>query len=287
MGGNWRFMAAAIGMLALGLLASAEVQASQKKAVKVCSDAYVAAQTERKAGRLGFAKKKLLVCGQNNCPAVIKNDCLIWLSELEAHLPTIVVQVSGKDGKDVTDVRVFVDGVLAKKSLDGRPIELDPGAHVLRVEAADNESLEQKIVAQQGVKNRAISVSFAALEGPAPAVVEDKGQPVAAYVFGALAVGAAASWTTFGILGFNEVEAYKDECLGDNPSKDVAACSDAKASAETKLLGADISGGVTGGLLGIAVGLFIYHHVSEPSSDVQVAIQPSSDGARASLTLSF
>jgi len=80
-------------------------------------------------------------CADAACPAVIQADCTKWLTELEQSVPTIVIVARSEQG-DETDVNVFLDGRPWIHHLDGKPVELDPGAHQLRFEHASRPPLE-------------------------------------------------------------------------------------------------------------------------------------------------
>ena len=56
-----------------------------------------------------------------------------WLAELDGQIPTIVLEARDDHGGDLADVRVEVDSRPVQNYAAGRPFELDPGRHVLRV----------------------------------------------------------------------------------------------------------------------------------------------------------
>jgi len=131
-----------------------------------CVQGYEAGQRLRKDGKLLAARKELIVCAQSSCPEVVNVDCIRWLSEVEAAIPSVVVSAKDTAGRDTLEVRVRIDSIVVTERLLGTAIELDPGPHRLRFEHGDAPAIEQDIVVSQGEKNRRVAVSFA----PAPAV---------------------------------------------------------------------------------------------------------------------
>ncbi len=135
--------------------------------VAACVDAYDAAQVLRRAGSLVAARDKLLLCGRDTCPDVVQSSCTTWLDEVDRSMPTVVFHVRGPKGDDAVDVAVWVDGQLLSKGLDGRAVAIDPGVHNLRFELGD-QSVETRVVVQEGVKNRLVSVEFGKPQAPEP-----------------------------------------------------------------------------------------------------------------------
>ncbi len=143
--------------------------------VEVCASAAEDAQTIRAQGHLADARKKLAVCADNACPAVVKDHCVTWLAEVDKAMPTLVVRVRDARGFDVSGARALVDGIEILASMTGRPVALDPGPHTLRVVASSGVSRDQAIVIAEGEKDRAIVMTIDAplrpdgsRDGPAP-----------------------------------------------------------------------------------------------------------------------
>src|SRR5690349_6253023 len=116
-----------------------------------CVDAYDASQRARRDGKLREARDRLFVCSNLACPEVVKPQCTQWLAEVEASLPTIVLEAHDGDGNPLSDVRVSIDRGLISERLTGRALEVDPGDHVVRFEV-DNKVVELHVVATEGVK---------------------------------------------------------------------------------------------------------------------------------------
>jgi hypothetical protein len=159
-----RTMAALLSAgVALGL-----ASASYADTIQVCDAAYRQTQISRRAGKLLDARKQALACGASACPEADKTDCVKWLAELDANLPTVVFAVQDTAGADTLKVRVSVDGTALGETLDGKAVALDPGSHKLRFEIAGADAIEQNIVILEGQKNRRIEISFKKQEALPP-----------------------------------------------------------------------------------------------------------------------
>jgi hypothetical protein len=142
------------------------------------------------------------VCAGPSCADWIQKECTGWQNEVERAMPTIVVRAIGHDGCDLDLARVLVDGETLATRIEGQPLRIDPGPHVVRVEAANDAPVEQRIVLSAGEKNRRLFVSFArpgAACTPAPRASEDRSRsslsPAAVGVgaVGLLALGVGAA----------------------------------------------------------------------------------------------
>jgi hypothetical protein len=126
---------------------------------KACSDASDRGQSLRNEGKLGAAKAAFTECAADACPAAIRKDCSSWSSELDAAIPTVVFGAK-LGGKDVTGVRVTMDGARLVDVLDGRPVAVDPGLHVFRFDIEGQTPIEKSVLVKQGEKNRALEATF-------------------------------------------------------------------------------------------------------------------------------
>lgn len=252
----------------------------------LCADAYRGAQLQMRNGALRRARESLLVCVSDKCPSVLQPDCLRWLTEVEAATPTMAFAAKGVDGKDVTDVRVTMDGQPLREALDGKAVPVDPGTHALRFEHGGEAPIDQQVVVREGEKSRVVTVSWAKAPpaggalgegGPAPAATSH----TAAWVFGGLG---AASLATFGVLGIHGVARRSDlekECFG--------RCAQSKIdSVKTEFVIADVALGVGIVSVGIATVLFLTGAPSaEKSARASLGVAPQRDGAAAAISGRF
>jgi hypothetical protein len=219
--GRRRWPAAIACVLAAGV---AHAQAGEKEQ---CAVAAEEAQALRDAGKLIDARARLVRCAQSACPAFVRNDCAGWLARSDDELPTVVVRARDEEGRDLVDVRVFVDGKPALTQLDGRALPLDPGKHVLRYEAEGLPPVEAHVLIALGEKNRALLVVFPGPRGGAPArpteatsAGSEPREPRAPTSstpwlgYGLLALGAAGavSFGVFEVIGQNRYATLHDGC---------------------------------------------------------------------------
>jgi hypothetical protein len=254
--------AGAAAVLAL-LAAASSARADEKQ---VCALASEDAQQLRTEGRPKEARERLLVCVRDACPQIVRKDCTLWLAEVTAALPSVVVGARDAQGQDIVNVRVTLDGKPFTDKVDGKAIAVNPGVHTFHYEMDGAPPVEERVVIREGEKNRELVVTFktpvptvappqvpAKVPGsaePLPPPAASHGPPVLTYVFGGLAVVAAGGYAYFGIKGKNDVDGLRSSCA---PS-----CSEAqKDNASTELLVANVSFGVGVAALATAVILWI------------------------------
>ena len=234
-----------------------------------CATAADQAQLLRDEGKYRRAREQLIVCARDVCPAPIKRDCLEWLSQVESTAPTVVF--GAKDGsKDLSDVKVYVDGAAVTERLDGKPVQMDLGKHTVKFEY-QGQTREEEVIIGAGQKNRNVTVTFggaaasgggggsggpAGPTGSAPAE-GGGGSLVPAIIVGGVGVLALGSFAIFGLGGKSDVSDLEKNCKPRCAQSDVD-------SAKTKLLIADISLGVGIVALGVATYLVITRPKIEP-----------------------
>lgn len=257
----------------VGLTSASPARAANREA---CFSAAESAQKLRAQGQLREARERLLVCAQTGCPAAVQADCTTWLTEVNAQLPSVVVQARDAAGADLSDVRVLVDGVPVADQLDGRPIELDPGRHVLRLEHAGAVPVERSLVLVEGQKARAVEAQMV----PPPSETASprlpgKSIPVSVLALGGVGALGLVSTAVFWVWGRSEYSGLQSSCSpACNPSS--------VAPVRTKLVVGDVSLGVAIVALGVGAGLFYLGRGHDaPSATVQSAellVQPQPGG---------
>ncbi|MDP9152087.1 MAG: hypothetical protein M3O36_19355 [Myxococcota bacterium] len=125
-----------------------------------CIAASEQGQSDRDEGRYRSARKAFFGCARAVCPRVIVDSCTKWLRDLDDSAPTIVLGANDEHGNDLTDVNVTFDGVPLASVLDGKPVEVDAGEHVLRFERTGSEGVQQKLVLRAGDKARGVTVTL-------------------------------------------------------------------------------------------------------------------------------
>lgn len=201
-----------------------------------CLSSSEAGQLARKDGKYKEARAEFRVCAEKSCPDVVVKDCVAWLEELEAKQPSVLVEARARNGEETGRVAVYVDGEKVADRLEGRPIELDPGEHLLVFESPEKQRIEQRIVVRESEKSRHISVDFSKLarpkpkalppaeHTPAPAPVEpSSGPPAASWWLGAAGIVAMGVGSYFLIAGKSDENDLEKSCSPRCPHDDVDA----------------------------------------------------------------
>jgi hypothetical protein len=238
--------------------------------VTVCVQAAEEAQSLRSAHKLLAARARFLACAQAACPAVVRSDCSVWLTDVERLLPSVVVSAKDSHGAELIDVRVLVDGELLTDRLDGLAQPVDPGIRLFRFERQGVAPIEQQVVIREGERGRRISVALAAPEQkplPPPLPPPSSGEPyppVPTYVFGGIGVAALGSFAYFGLKGRGNANELANTC-----GKDKTCTEEQVSPVRTQLLVADVSLGI--GL--VAVGTAIYFLIAKAPPKKAPAVQ--------------
>jgi hypothetical protein len=125
-----------------------------------CVQASEQGQTDRDRGKYKAARADFLQCARDVCPAIVVRACAKWLREVDDAVPSIVVGARDELGNDIVDASVTLDGAPFTSRLDGQPIEVDTGEHVLRFERGGSLPVEQRLVVRAGEKARSVTVTL-------------------------------------------------------------------------------------------------------------------------------
>jgi hypothetical protein len=155
-------------------------------AAPTCVSAATDAQDLRAANKLREARALFLVCARPTCNAVVRSGCEKWVKEVDEQQPSIVIRAVDARGRDVLGVRATIDETATE--LDGSPVLVDPGPHVVRVKAKSGDVVERPVLIALGEKARVIELRFngplaqdgtrAAEEEPEVVKDKDKEKPV-------------------------------------------------------------------------------------------------------------
>jgi hypothetical protein len=187
-GRSRRTRTVAAPLLAVALVALAAGGARAEEPKVACIAAADRGQELRDEGKYGAAREAFVTCARDVCPALVAKSCMRWLGELDAALPTVVVAARDAEGRDVAAATVLVDGAVVAEGIDGLPLAIDPGEHVVRVERAGGPPAEVHVVVRAGEKGRSIAVTLASF-APAPV------PPPAAAGTGSAAILSSAPFT--------------------------------------------------------------------------------------------
>jgi hypothetical protein len=226
----------------------------------------------------------MVLCAREACPGIVRKDCLQWLSEVEASLPSVVLSARNAQGGDISSAKVTADGVMISDKLDGKSIFVDPGPHTFKFEVEGQAPVEQQAVIREGEKNRAITATFGTtpeatpnVVTPPPAETDKKSAPVAGYILGGVGLVALGGFAYFGLTGKSDVSTMREGC-----GQQHACSQDEVDSAKSKLLIADVSLGVGIVALGVATYMILTHDSAPSSAKVgSAALKRFDFGARA------
>ncbi|WP_394845428.1 hypothetical protein LZC95_51405 [Pendulispora brunnea] len=284
-------LVSALGSVAWMLAPSASAQTKEQ-----CAAAAEQGQKLRDEKKLLETRSKFLLCASESCPAVVRKDCVNWLSDIDSRIPSVVFRAQTSGARTLSAVRVIVDGQRSVEGLDGRAVPMEPGTHKVRFESEGRVPVEQTIVVHERERNRAVTATFeeVASEGsssrerdtspplvPPPAESSGGGGRTGAFILGGVGLLAAGGALYFGITGLQETRDYHDGC-----AKTKNCQSSDVDGTRTKLLLADIGGGVALVSLGVATYLFIRSASTskkEARNTPHIALSPIRGGAMAGI----
>jgi hypothetical protein len=143
-----------------------------------CSASSQESQGLLRDGKLVAARDKLRVCVAESCSPAIREDCNTRLAEVESAIPTVALDVKGADGRELSNVKVTVDGTLLVEHLTGTPLAVDPGPHTFSFDAGSGGASSKQAFIVEGRKAQVVTAvlpaagptrSEAAKESPSPA----------------------------------------------------------------------------------------------------------------------
>ncbi len=256
-----------------------------------CLEAHEQSQLLRIDAKLVEARQTLRRCADESCPGVIRADCLKWLDEVGQSIPTVVVVAQSERG-DETDVRVSLNGQPWLERLDGRPVELNPGAYTLRFEHSGTPTVEVPVIVRQGEKNRLVTVSLGPKPAPAPPTPRSmappspapllpepppyRPTPIAVYVLGGVSVVAIGAAVWAGLAAVADRNRAVRECK--------PLCSDETVSdIRRKALFSDIASATAVASAGTALVLYLLRPAQSrpPGQNTSVGFAPLPEGGMA------
>jgi hypothetical protein len=247
--GPWTRRLAQTGASAVAILTLQSTLALAEGPRGACDASFSSAPDLVKQGRLRAARDALLRCSSEPCPAAMRPLCAEDLRQLEPRVPTVVLIAKGADGFDLANVRVTEAGQTIQERLDGRAVEMDPGAHSLQFERQGSDPVVVSVLVHEGEKARQVVATFSNGAAPPPAVsalptpptpAAAVGVPASAtrpvpwtvYAVGGGALAATGTFAYFGLHGLSQ-RSVLDACRGscDHDSVQAARTSLALADA--------------------------------------------------------
>lgn len=235
-------------------------------ATESCIESHAESQKRRKNGELRAAQKLLFYCAREACPGPIRAECSQWAQEVDASIPTILIEVPAADGSLIADVEIRIDGELREKTISGLPVGVDPGERAIEVRPKGEVPRRRKVLVVLDDKRRRIRLEPATQAAlppkpeTEPAGFSVQTPDVPAIVVGSFGLAALAVGMGFGIratVHAEELESCSPHC----------AREDGEAMRREALV-ADICFGAGIGLLGIATVVWL----TQPSEPVASAL---------------
>jgi len=206
-----RIRGAGLGFAACVLLAPALSGATETEADKArCEASYESAQRLKREEHLSATKAQLAICIET-CPAPLVADCTAWLKDLEVLLPTVRLVARTATGAAARDVRVTMDGSSLTGSLDGRPITVEPGAHVFRFQRDGEGLTDVRAEIHQGERDHLVEAVLPSAPKPVrSSATEPSHTP--SWVLGGAGVLALATAAGLTIKGHLDRSSLRSSC---------------------------------------------------------------------------
>jgi hypothetical protein len=248
-------LVSSVAMAALSTVASADD-------LTACNAALVHGQELARAGKLLAARGAYPACLRAECDDSLRAVCANFVAELKGRIPSVTVEARGPRGH-IDGARIHIDGLLVAEP--SAATEIDPGEHVVVVEAPGFVAREEHVVVAERDPPRSMPVILApfVLHGPSPATpsVARTGLPAFFWVAGGGAVAALGSFTYFGLRGKDTEGQLRASCpLGPCDS----------STMRREYLAADISLGVAIVAAGAALWIALAHHEDAPPTPSSV-----------------
>jgi hypothetical protein len=274
-------------VLIVALPHPAIAQLSNDQKVK-CANAYEQAQRTRNEGLFRASREHMLVCADDACPKVLRNECVKWLGEIDNAMPTVLIVAKDDKGNELSDVSVSVDGTKVSNQLDGKALAVDPGTRTFRFGRAGSDTIEQKVLIREGEKRRVITVTFTSTSGsstPSP-IKDDKpapaggsSVPAATWILGGVGVVALAVSAPMYASYFRQKSELDDGC------GKTSTCDPKDVDPVKRQL---IYANVTSAIGVVALGTAVIIWAAAPSkSSVTAGIAPTPGGVAGSFRIVF
>jgi hypothetical protein len=268
----------------LGLPAAAAADMTKEQ----CIDTNTNGQNLRREGKLALAGEQFRACAAVSCPGILREDCTRRLDEVEDAQPSVIFDAKDASGRDLSSVKVRLDGQPFAERLDGTALQVDPGEHIFTFALAGVTPVTQTFVIKLGEKRRRERILIAGLPSPKPsptfetrsrAPVDSDGsrtRKIAGLVVGGVGLAGVAVGSVFGAMTFSATSQQQTDCAAPRNCTDPKKAltdHDNAITYGTIATASMIAGGaliVTGAILVLTTG-----HPSEPTGSARLAVTPS------------
>lgn len=188
--------------------------------VEQCLAANESSISLRAAHKLLQARTELLTCVAASCPTEIQRECIRRMDQVTAAIPTLVFRATDREGKDLSEVTVTMDGAPLADKLEGLAIAVEPGQHTFRLVNAAYPAVEKQVLVHEGEKDRHVEVLFGS-SAPAAKVVDapPAAAPRRSRTFDILALSSAGVGaiglgvgTVFGVMAMSRHDEAQKAC---------------------------------------------------------------------------
>jgi hypothetical protein len=145
--------------IAFAILASSSAAIADSLSKEACVDAHSRGQDVRDQGKITLARKLFLTCAQSGCPAAVQGDCARFADDLSNLQPTVNFVARDGYGNDLPNTTVYLDGMLVATTIDGKPVDVDPGNHVVKFSNGGKDEVVTVVIGS-GEKGRIVQARF-------------------------------------------------------------------------------------------------------------------------------
>ena len=296
-GTTWRVLAGALAVSSV--LAAPPRVAAQGRATRACVDAADRGQRLRDEGQLLAAREAFAGCAAQACPGVVRRHCIEWIDDVEARIPSVLVQVRTESGADVVGATALLDDE-PFDALDGTAHEIEPGPHTIEVRTEGGYREVQQLVAVERERDRLVRFVVPSASSPTPAapgppsdaaaVREPRRGVLAArragWVTLVLGAGAAAASVAPALRARDDANTLRRRCA---PGCDASEVDDV----DQRVRLANAAFGVGLGVAALGLTLVVWSAVHMPDDEgataptTSLSIRPRGGGAMAALRHRF
>ncbi len=158
---NYVLIAASLVLVSSAQAAGPRPVRPAKSDPTACLKSSETAQSLENAGKLLEASAAFTECAQTKCPEVVASDCSTALERLKSRIPTLSLRVQNSAHQDILGARLKLDGVSQPDALKGTPVPVNPGKHVLKVEADGYTEDTRDVLVATGEQARVIAIVLA------------------------------------------------------------------------------------------------------------------------------
>ena len=244
-------------------------------------------------GKLTAARVQLQSCAAASCPAMIRDDCVKRLDELDKVQPAVVFFARDPADNDLSAVSITVDGVRLASKLDGTPLKVDPGEHVFVFTVAGSPPVTRKLVIAERDHSRRERIQFeAAAVAPGTGTEAPPSSPsapergstlrMAGLITGGAGVVGIGVGSVFGLMTGSAYSSQKNDCASALNCPHHGQALDDHSAALTDGTIATVAFVAGGALLVAGAAMYLLGgHRSEPATTgllVAPSVGPSSAG---------